>query len=83
MTGEKVNKKKGRGAEMVTAKKNLNRVIMLTLAFIMAIGTFTIENASAAYKEIGLVSESEYYAKYTDTSKYQATPPSSAPSCFR
>lgn len=59
---------------MVTAKKNLNRVIMLTLAFIMAIGIFTIENASAAYKEIGLVSESEYYAKYTDTSKYQATP---------
>ena len=44
---------------MVTAKKNLNRVIMLTLAFIMAIGIFTIENASAAYKEIGLVSESE------------------------
>lgn len=59
---------------MITAKKNLNRVIMLTLALIMAIGTFTIENASAAHKEIGLVSESEYYAKYTDKSKYQATP---------
>ena len=59
---------------MVTAKKNLNRIIMLVLVLIMALGTFAIENASAAHKEIGLVSESEYYAKYTDKNKYQATP---------
>ena len=59
---------------MVTAKKNFNRIIMLVLVLIMALGTFAIENASAAHKEIGLVSESEYYAKYTDKNKYQATP---------
>lgn len=59
---------------MVTARKKVNRVIILTLALIMAVCTFAVDNASAAHKEIGLVSESEYYAKYTDTNKYQATP---------
>ena len=31
---------------MVIAKKNLNRIIMLVLVLIMALGTFAIENAS-------------------------------------
>lgn len=59
---------------MAKERKKTNRILVLTLALLMVGSIFSMSNAFAAHKVIGLVSESEYYANYTDTSKYTATP---------